>query len=62
MKSIEDLGVLIDGVTKTVKYETEKYKDVFFLALLQPLPASLVQSIISSAVKGIGGIGVRGAV
>ena len=56
------MGVLIDGVIKTVKYETEKYKDVFFLALLQPLPASLVQSIISSAVKGIGGIGVRGAV
>ena len=45
IKSLEDSGVLIDGVTKTVKH----------LALLA---ASLVQPVISSLVKGISVWGV----
>ena len=44
IKSLEDLGVLIDGVCETVK----------LWALLVPL-------VISSAVKGISGRGVRRA-
>ena len=45
IKSLEDSGVLIDGVTKTVKH----------LALLA---TSLVQPVISSFVKGISVWGV----
>ena len=40
IKSLEDSGVLIDGVAKTVRH----------LALLA---ASLVQPVISSLVKGV---------
>ena len=42
MKSLEDSGVLIDGVTETVKYETKKQVCGFLGALLSPLAASLV--------------------
>ena len=37
IKSLEDLGVLIDGLTKTVKHEMKKQEGAFigaFLALL----------------------------
>ena len=61
IKSSEDLGVLIDGVTKTVKYEINKQEGGFPGALLAPLAASLVQPAISSVVKGISGRGVRRA-
>ena len=54
IKSLEDLDVLIDGVTKTVKHEI-KQEGGFLGALLAPLAASLVQSVISSLVKGISG-------
>ena len=37
IKSLEDLGVLIDGVTETVKHETQRWT-----SLLVPLAASLV--------------------
>ena len=46
--------VLIEGVTETVKHELKKRG-----AFLTPLPASLVQPVISSVVKGISGRGVR---
>ena len=36
IKSLKDSGVLIDGVTETVKYET-KQEGVFLGALLVPL-------------------------
>ena len=61
IKSSEDSGVLIDGVTKTVKYEINKQEGGFPGALLAPLAASLVQPAISSVVKGISGRGVRRA-
>ena len=59
IKSSEDSGALIDGVTKTVKYEINKHEGGFPGALLAPLAASLVQPAISSVVKGISGRGVR---
>ena len=31
IKSLEDLGVLIDGITETVKHEIKNKKVVFFL-------------------------------
>ena len=60
IKSLEDLGVLIDGVTKTIKHEIKK-EDWFLRTLLAPLVASLVQPVRSSVIKGISGSGVRRA-
>ena len=53
IKSLEDLGVLIDGITETIKHETKKQEGRFLGALLAPQAASLVQPVISSVVKGI---------
>ena len=60
-KSLEGSGVLIDGITETVKDEMKKQKGGFLGALLAPLAASLVQAVISLVVKGISGRGVRRA-
>ena len=48
IKSLEDSGVLFHGVTETVKHEIKKEKGRFLGALLAPLAASLVQTVISS--------------
>ena len=40
IKSLEDSGVLIDGVTETVKHEIKKQEGRFLGALLSPLAAS----------------------
>ena len=61
IKSLEDSGVLTDGVTETVKHEIEKQEGGFLGALLAHLAALLVQRVISSVVKGISGRGVRRA-
>ena len=42
IKPLEDSGVLIDGVTETVKHEIKKQEGGFLGALLAPLVASLV--------------------
>ena len=55
IKSLEDSGVLVDGVTETVKDEIKKQEGGFLGALLAPLAVSLV---ISSVVKGASGRGV----
>ena len=44
IKSLEDLGLLIDGVTETVKHEIKKQEGGFLGALLAPLAASLVST------------------
>ena len=59
IKSLEDLGVLIDLVTETVKHEIRKQEGGFLGALLVPLAVSLVQPVIPLVVKGISGRGVR---
>ena len=59
LKSLEGSGVLIDGVTETVKDEIKEKKKVDLL--LTPSASSLVQSEIYSVVKGISGKGVRRA-
>ena len=38
LKSLEDLDVLIDGVTETVKHKVKKQEGRFLLALLAYLP------------------------
>ena len=52
-KSLEDLGVLIDGVAESVKHEIKKKQGGFLGGVLPPLAASLVQPAISSVVKGV---------
>ena len=61
IKLLEDLGVLIDGVTEKVKHEIKKQKDGFLGALLVPLAASLAQPVISSVITGISGRRVKRA-
>ena len=61
IKTLEDLGVLIDGVTETVRHEIKKQESGFLEALLAPLVAPLVQPVIFSDIKGISGRGDRRA-
>ena len=61
INSLEDSGVLIDGVTETVKHEIKKQKGGCLRALLAPSAAWIVQQVISSVVKGISERGVRRA-
>ena len=61
LKSLEDSGVLINGVTETVKHEIKIQKGGFLEALLGPLAGSLVQPVISWVVKNTSGRGVRRA-
>ena len=61
VESLEGSGVLIDGVTETVKLEMKKQEDGFLNAFLAPLAASVVQPLVSSVVKVIAGRGVRRA-
>ena len=61
IKWLADSGVLINGVTETLKQEIKKQESRFLGALLAPLAASLVQPVVSSVVKGISGRGVRRA-
>ena len=49
------MGVLLDGVTETVKHEIKNQEDGFFGAVLATLAASLVQHMISSVIKCISG-------
>ena len=55
IESFEDSGVLIDGLTRTVKHEIKKQEGAFTGAFLALLDASLVKPVISSIVKGING-------
>ena len=61
IKSLEDSGVLIDGVTETVKHEIKNQEGGFLGALLAPLAFSIVEPVVSSVVKSISGRRVRGA-
>ena len=51
IKSLEVSNVLIDDITETVKHEIKNQESRFLPALLAHLAASLVQLVISSAVK-----------
>ena len=55
IKSLEDLGVEIDGVNGAVKHEIKKQEGGFHWTLLPHFAASLVQPVISSAIKCISG-------
>ena len=51
IKSLEASNVLMDDITETVKHEIKNQEGRFLPALLAHLAASLVQLVISSAVK-----------
>ena len=51
IKSLEHLGVLINGVTETIKHEIKNQKGRLLWAFSAPLAASLVNLVISSVVK-----------
>ena len=55
------MGVLIDGFTETVKHKIKRQIGKFHGALLAPVAVSVVEPLISSVVKGIGGREVRRA-
>ena len=57
IKSLDDSGVLIHGVTEIVKHERKKQEGRFLEALVSPL----AQQIIASVVKGVSGRGARSA-
>ena len=59
MKSLEDSGVFIDGVTERVKHEIKKQEGRFLGALLASLAVSLVQPVIVTVVKETSERGVR---
>ena len=61
INSLEDSGVLIDGVTEIVKHETQQLEAGIHSAILVPMLAALVQLPIYSVVKGISGRGVMTA-
>ena len=46
-KSLEDLGILLKGVTKTIRNETKEQKGGFLSMLLSTLGASLLGNLLS---------------
>ena len=59
--ALEDLNILLKGVTKTIKNETKEQKRVFLSMLLGTLGASLLGNLLSGkgTVRATEGI-VRG--
>ena len=69
VKSLQNLGLLIDSVTETVKHEIKKKEGGFLTAmmvdmaasLIAPMSSSLIQPIASLLIKAITGKGVTRA-
>ena len=69
VKSLQNLGLLIDSVTETVKHEIKKQEGGFLTAmmvdmaasLIAPMSSSLIQPIASLLIKAITGKGVTRA-
>ena len=61
IKSVEDSGVLTDGVTETVNHEVKKTRWQISWSFLNTFSQLWVQTIISSLVKRISGRGVKRA-
>ena len=56
IKSLEDSGILLDGVTETVKDEVKEQKDGFLSMLLGTLGVSLVGDLLTKYLSGRGAI------
>ena len=59
LKSLEDSGVLIDGVTKAEKHKIKKQDGGYLWVLSAPLADLLVQPLISPVIKNLSGREVR---
>ena len=59
VKSLEDSGVLLNGVSETIQHEAREQRGGFLSMLLGTLGASLLDDILS---KGLSGKGVIRAV
>ena len=51
VKSLEDSGILLEGVSETIKHEAKERKGGFLSMLLETLGASLLGNILSG--KGL---------
>ena len=54
VKSLEDSGILLDGITETVKNELKEQKDGFLSMLLGTLGASLLGDLLTKNLSGRG--------
>ena len=54
VKSLEDSGILLDGITETVKNEVKEQKGTFLSMLLGTLGASLLGDVLTKNVSGRG--------
>ena len=54
IKSLEDSGILLDGITETVKNEVKEQKSGVLLMLLGPLGASLLGDLLTKNLSGRG--------
>ena len=57
VKSLEDSGILLDGITETVKNEVKEQKDGFLSMLLGTLGASLLGDLLRKNLSGRSVIG-----
>ena len=57
VKSLEDSGVLLKGVSETIQHEAKEQRGGFLSMLLGPLGASLFGDILSKDLSGKGVIG-----
>ena len=54
VKSLEDSGILLDGITETVKNEVKEQKSGFISMLLGTLGASLLGDVLTKILSGRG--------
>ena len=59
VKSLEDSGILLDGITETVKNEVKEQKGGFLSVLLGTLGASLLGDLLTKNLSGRGVIRAR---
>ena len=59
VKSLEDSGILLDGITETVKNEVKEQKGGFLSMLLGTLGASLLGDLLTKNLSGRGVIRAR---
>ena len=60
VKSFEDSGILLNGITETVKDEVKEQKGGFLSMLLSTLGASLRGDLLTKNLSGRGGIRAGG--
>ena len=54
VKSLEDSGILLNGISETVKYEIKEQKGAFLAMFLGTLGASLLGDLLTKNLSGRG--------